>query len=166
LPTLGIAEYTKLLEALVMGINSQKSKKTLRLDGQFAEVQIIYPSSGLEDAAKARYKLEFEIKKFRALKHNLKVVIYADATERLSKIAREVMRAVKTKIKDGIYIQGFHNGYSYFWKRPSTPKLDPSPMVFHCLEIENFALQYNAVNAKVSIALESDGYEGLRVLVS
>ncbi len=167
LPSLSIAEYTVLLEGLSAGFATQKTKKNPKLDAQFGNVQIKYPSSGLEDAPQARYKLEFEIQKFRGLKHKLKVVIHADATERLSKIAREIMSVSKTKIKGGIYIQGFHDGHSYFWARPSTPRLDPSPVVFHCLAIENFAIQFNTMNAKVNISFEPESMlTGLQVLVS
>ncbi len=167
LPTLSIAEYTMLLEGLVAGFATQKAKKNPKLDGQFGGVQIKYPSSGLEEIPQARYKLEFEITKFRGVKHKLKVMVHADATERFSKIAREIMRVTKTKIKEGIYIQGFHDGHSYLWARPSTPRLDPSPVVFHCLDIENFAIQFNAVNANVQISLEPEStLMGLHVLVS
>lgn len=168
LPTLSITDYTMLLEGLVIGLTSQKNKKTLKLDGQFGSVEIKYPSSGLEQVPQqARYKLEFEIPKFRGLKRKLKVVIHANATERFSKIAREIVKATKTKIKEGIYIQGFHDGHSYLWKHPSTPKLDPSPVVFHCLDTENFAIQFNAVNAKVSISPEPEStLTELVVLVS
>ncbi len=164
--SLSMLEYTILLEALTAGFKNSGSKLDGGFNGAHGTTLIKYPSLGLEDAPIGGFKLEFVIPKSRFAKRKTKVVIRALGTEKLSKIAREVNRVLSKQFAgDTLRIRSWHNGESYYWERPSSPRLDPSPLVFQVASMEKIFVGLWSEHLPVKITPESGAGSKLEIQI-
>jgi hypothetical protein len=164
---LSMLEYTLLLEALTAGFKNSGSKLDGGFNSEHGTTLIKYPSLGLEDTPTGWFKLEFVIPKSRIATRKTKVMIRVSGTERLSKISREVNRVLSQQFKgDTLRVQAWHNGQSYFWERPSSPRLDPSPLVFEIASFEKVFIQLWSESLPLKITPDSNAGSKLELQLS